>query len=53
MQYRAEVVLIRQSRRALMEDLSAVSDFLETRANARKSRRAFDAIRAAERIIDR
>ena len=46
-EYRGEVELIRKSRRELMEDLSAVADFLD----ARRQQTAGGAIRAAERII--
>lgn len=52
MQYRGEVELVRKSRRELMEDLSAVADFLDSR-RAMQKKTASDAVKKAEDILNR
>jgi hypothetical protein len=50
--YEASIRLERASREDLLSDLDAVAKFLEERKLQRKSHRAVDAVRAAERILN-
>jgi len=50
--YEASIRLERASREDLLDDLDAVARFLEERKLQRKSYRAVDAVRAAERILN-
>jgi hypothetical protein len=53
MEYRGEVILIRSSRRELLEDIAAVGEFLDSRRQAQKQQTASNAIRRAEEILRR
>jgi hypothetical protein len=50
MEYRGEVILIRSSRRELLEDIAAIGEYLDGR-RAMKKRTPADAIQQAEKIL--